>query len=341
LENLPTNDGTSELFVVYQLGFAATTVTIVSGAIAGRAGFAAYVTLCIAVSVITYPLFGHWAWGNLMLTDNRPWLVDLGFVDFAGSTVVHSVGGWVGLIAAWIIGPRLGRFGDDEQSEFTSHSYALAVLGVLVLWFGWFGFNGGSVGDQRSLIGPVILNTCLAGSAAGLSGYAHAVMLQGRKRVPAKLLGAPLTGLVAITACCHVVTPSLAVLAGAVAGVLHNLAYEALIKLRIDDAVGVFPVHAIGGMWGTLCVGLLGSTELLALPRTAQIGVQALGIAVCAVWSLGTAWLFLVVIRATLGLRVSPEEEIAGVSVAGEQEPPPRAPALTERELLQLMGEDG
>lgn len=345
LEGLPAGTTDPHLFALYQLGFAATTLTIVSGAIAGRTGFAAYAVLSGALGLVIYPVFGHWTWGNLLVADNRPWLVELGFVDFAGSTVVHSVGAWVGLVAAMIVGPRLGRF-DARDQGFRPHNYALSVLGVLVLWFGWFGFNGGSVGTDLGLVGPVILHTCLSAAAAGLAGYAHAVLVQGRKHVPEKLIGATLAGLVAITACCHVVRPWTALCVGAVAGVLHNLSFDALERLRIDDAVGVFPVHGIGGIWGTLAVALLGRSELLSLPRLGQLGVQAVGVLACAVWSVGTAIAVLLVVRATLGLRVSPQEELEGVSVAGERmhalSSPSMAGALgegmSEAELMDLMG---
>jgi len=341
LEGLPEDGGASHLFALYQLGFAATAVTIVSGAIAGRASFVSYVGLSVAVSLVVYPVFGHWAWGNLLVPDNHPWLVERGFVDFAGSTVVHSVGAWVGITAAIVVGPRLGRFDPGTEADFQPSSYGLSVLGVMILWFGWFGFNGGSVGSDGSLVGPVLLHTCLAGATAGLTAYAHAVLAQSRRAVPEKLVGGTLAGLVAITACCHVVTPSGALAVGGVAGVLHNLSYAWIARARIDDAVGVFPVHGVGGIWGTLCVALFGRADLLALPRGAQLGVQALGIVVCAVWSVGASLLILSVLRATTGLRVSPQEELAGVSVAGEM-PPVRGEShgLSEAELLSLMGHD-
>ncbi len=308
------------IFFLFQLGFAGTAATIVSGALAGRASFVSYVLTTLVVACLVYPIFGHWVWGNLLVADNEPWLAQLGFIDFAGSTVVHSVGAWFGLVGAWLVGPRRGRYeSDGEVKPLESSSIAFVALGVLLLWVGWWGFNGGSQLAFDEAVAPILLNTNLAAAAGGLSAYLFGWLGQGKRHLAVKFLGGMLGGLVAITAGCHAVTAWEAVLIGLIAGVVHDLAYDWLLhRLRVDDPVGAVAVHGFCGIWGTLAVALFGAPELLAHGRLVQLGVQALGVGVAFVWAAGCAWVTFAAIRATVGLRVSPDEEIVGIDITGE-----------------------
>jgi len=207
-------------------------------------------------------------------------------MDFAGSTVVHSVGGWIALVGCLYLGPRLGRYGADGKTRpMKSYSYPFTATGVFILWFGWWGFNGGSTLAFNAEVSDIILNTNLAAAMAGFVAFFHCYFMQDRKDIYAKLMGGILGGLVAITACCNVVTYTNAMILGALAGIIHNYSYD-FIKdvIKADDPVGAIPVHLVCGIWGTLCVALFGKQELLAHPRLEQLGVQLLGIGVCMVW---------------------------------------------------------
>jgi Amt family ammonium transporter len=302
--------------------------------------FSAYLVASLLMALLIYPVFGHWVWGGSFLAGNDGWLGRLGYVDFAGSSVVHLVGGSVALMGAWLVGPRLGRFSADGVPQpMPGAQLGLSALGVLVLWFGWWGFNGGSALRFDASVASIIVNTNLAGAAAGFAGFLHCRFFQGKRDLDEKFLGSALGGLVAITASCHLVSPLAAVAIGALAGPLHNVAFDVLLRrLRIDDPVGAVPVHAACGVWGVLAVALFGDAERLAHPRLVQLGVQALGALVCIAWASGAAWLAFRGLRATVGLRVSPAEERAGVNMAGEvREQPDDAldPALV-RELLGM-----
>jgi len=335
------------IFFLFQLGFAGTSATIVSGAMAGRSSFAAYLASTTAVAALAYPVFGHWAWGNAWITTNEPWLASLGFVDFAGSTVVHSTGAWFALVAARQIGPRRGRFdAAGGVRELPGHSMPLAALGVLLLWFGWWGFNGGSTLAFDERVASIVVNTNLAGAAGALAALLHAWRLQAGRELGVKLLGGTLGGLVAITASCHLASPLASIAIGAVGGVVHNLAYEGLLRrARIDDPVGAVAVHGFCGVWGTLAVALVAPPGALEHGRLAQLGVQALGAAACFAWATSIAFVTFAVVRRTLGLRLSPEQELAGVDIggrmrrdeaeAGDEEP------LDEARLRALMQGDG
>lgn len=303
-------------FVLFQLGFAGTAATIVSGAMAERTSLLTYSLLALAIGVVIYPVFGHWAWGGALLGTRSPLLAKLGFMDFAGGTVVHSLGGWVALVGTYFLGPRLGRF------SMRGHPQPLPVLGsfwsglgVFILWFGWWGFNGGSTLKFNVDAFSAIMNTNVAGAAGGLAAFAHATWFQKRRDLTAKILGGILGGLVAITPCCNVVTLSGSLVVGLGAAIVHNVCYDLLaMRFKIDDPVGAVPVHLACGIWGTLAVALLGRAELLVHPRWTQLGVQIVGIVACGVWAAGLSALVCLVLRATVGLRVSPQEELAGIS---------------------------
>ncbi|MEZ4367853.1 MAG: ammonium transporter [Kofleriaceae bacterium] len=330
------------LHFVFNLAFAATAATIVSGAMAERTGFLPYVICSAVVTAIIYPVVGHWVWGNGYYSDNSTLLTQWGFIDFAGSTVVHSVGGWVALIGMIVIGPRIGRFDQNGKPvNLGSYSLAWAAMGVLILWFGWWGFNGGSTlsldGDAVALI---IAKTNIAGAAAGISAMMHAKLLQDNSDVTPKFMGGLLGGLVAITANCHMVSPEAAVVIGLVAGVLHNIAYEALLKFRIDDPVGAVPVHLVCGVWGTLAVGIFGHASGFGdRSRLEQIGVQGLGIAIVAVWTIFIALVTFLLLKRYVGLRVSPQDELIGYDIGGTIEHQPDDDDGLGADDLTMIGE--
>lgn len=329
---LDFTDDYTFVFFVFQLAFAGTALTIVSGAMSGRTALMPYFVASFFTAIIVYPIFGHWAWGNLLHSENAAWLADLGFMDFAGSTVVHSVGAWVGLVGIWIVGPRLGRFNSKgEIQPVKSSDYSYSILGLMILWLGWWGFNGGSTLSFDGTVAKIILNTNLAASAACFSAYMHAVYFQGNKDGIEKMIGGALAGLVAITACCNVVSAVNSFIIGVLAGVMHNYAYILVTeKWKLDDPVGAIPVHGFGGVFGTLCVALFGKQELLVHDRWIQLLVQLMGISVCMVFTMCSAYFLFTVIKYAMGLRLSPQQEVAG-EVFG------RVPKLTSSRLIDQI----
>lgn len=323
----------SAVFFLFQMMFCGTATTIVSGAAAERLKFHAYLLLALFISGIIYPLFGQWSWHSLALDNTGGWLENLGFVDFAGSTVVHSVGAWFGLAVIVVVGARHGRFSDDNPSQkIQGSNIPLSVLGALILWFGWIGFNGGSTLALNDQVPGIVVNTVMAGvagmmTAAILSGVKHQVV------EVEQLINGSLAGLVAVTACCHVINVPLAVIVGGTGAAIAMLASQWLERWHIDDAVDAFPVHGAAGMWGTLCVGLFGQIDAIGtgLSRGAQIMVQLFGIGVAVVWTFGLAWVVLTLINKVFPLRISLEEENIGLNVSEHR-------AKTETyELFQVM----
>ncbi|MBM4064224.1 MAG: ammonium transporter [Planctomycetes bacterium] len=310
----------SYTFFFYQLVFAATASTILSGAIAERSSFIPNVVgPAFTVSVI-YPIFGHWAWGNLFYPDQSGWLGRLGFIDFAGSTVVHSIGGWFALAGALILGPRIGKYNPDGSSNpMGLHNVPLATLGTFFLWFGWFGFNGGSLLRASADIGLVIVNTNLAAAAAGVSALIFNYSTE-RRLDAGKLFTAVLASLVAITAGSSRVNPDGAVYIGLITGVVAILAQDFIEKiLKIDDPVAAVAVHGVGGVIGTLCVAPFAEKSTLLVEngdRLHQLGIQAIGVGIAFAWSFGLGMLFFWCVKKTLGIRVNPEEEKKGLNVA-------------------------
>jgi Amt family ammonium transporter len=305
-------------FFLFQAMFCSTAVTIVSGAVAERMRFNVYLAIALLVSGLIYPIFGHWAWNGLDSGNSFGWLGTLGFVDFAGSTVVHGVGGWVSLAAVLVVGPRIGRFSRKRRRPLlVGYDLPLALLGALLLWLGWFGFNGGSVLALNDQVPGIIVNTVLAGAA----GLVTPILLNvGRKRlVPVTaVMNGSLAGLVAITAGCHVVTAGAAILIGAI-GSLWMLATDRLLeRFHIDDAVGAIPVHLSAGIWGTLAVALLGDLDLIGtgLSRFNQFWVQLAGIVTAGVWAFGLTYLVLTITNRRWPLRVRRKHEHIGLNVA-------------------------
>jgi Amt family ammonium transporter len=297
-------------FWMFQVVFAATAATIVSGAMAERTKFSGYLIYSVFISALIYPIFGSWAWGSLY--NGGGWLENLGFIDFAGSTVVHSVGGWAALAGAIVLGPRIGKYTKDGKVKpILGHNMPLAALGVFILWLGWFGFNPGSTTAANKDIAMIFVNTNLAAAAGCVLAMFTSWVKFGKPEVGMSLNGA-LAGLVAITSPCATVTPASAIAIGAIAGVIVVLAVLFFDKIRIDDPVGAISVHGVCGAWGTFSAGIfnIGGTSLKI------IGVQALGIAACFLWVFPTAYLLFKVIDVTIGLRVSPEEELEGLDFA-------------------------
>lgn len=306
-------------FVLFQLMFCATAATIVSGAVAERMRFGAYLGLSACVSLVIYPLFGHWAWAGAWNGDTG-WLRALGFIDFAGSTVVHSVGGWVSLVAVIMVGPRNGRFVPGQApAVIPAGNLPMAMLGALLLFFGWLGFNGGSTLSFNHQVPSVLLNTTLAAVAGCTTGLLLGRVWHGYYETLYMINGL-IAGLVAITAGAFAVSGMQAILIGVVGALLMAWANEKLLHLRIDDAVGATPAHLVAGIWGTLAVGLFGDLGTLGtgLDRWQQVGVQLLGVAVCGLWCAVVTWAFLSAWRRLggAGLRVSEEEEQMGLNVA-------------------------
>jgi len=346
LDGITQGDGSSfpMVFFLFQLAFAATAATIVSGAMSERTSFTSYHLLAGAIGLVIYPVVGYWVWGNFLFTSNEPWLAKLGFIDFAGSTVVHSVGGWVALVGVWYIGPRLGRYdAQGKVRQVHNYSFPFVALGTFILWFGWWGFNGGSELAMDDAVGTIIINTNIAGASAAFAAFWHAMIFQNQRGVYEKFAGGILGGLVAITACCSVVTPVMSIFVGISAGVIHNIVSELLQdKLKLDDPVGAIPVHLACGIWGTLCVALFGQLEAFGgHTRWEQLGVQVIGIAATAVWTCATAYGAFIVLKNTIGLRVSPQEEKEGIKMGKSEEPveqiTPEEESLDEEALKELV----
>lgn len=303
-------------FFTFQLVFCGTATTIISGAVAERIRFGSYLLISVLVSGLIYPVFGHWAWNGAETGTPAGWLNQRGFIDFAGSTVVHSVGGWVALAAVLIVGPRLGRFGPNAR-PIQGHNLPMATFGVLLLWFGWFGFNGGSTLAVNGQLPLVLLNTNLAAAAGGLAALMFAWRIE-RRPVVEHVMNGVLAGLVAVTAGCHVFHPAAAFLAGGTAGVLCVATSYFMARLRVDDVVGAFPVHGVAGIWGTLAVALLGDSSRwgTGLSRWQQFAVQAEGVLACFVWAFGGSFICLWMINRAFPMRVTADEEQVGLNVA-------------------------
>ncbi len=296
-------------FWMFQCVFAATAATIVSGAMAERTKFVGYLIYSAALCAFIYPVFGSWAWGSLF--HGNGWLEGLGFIDFAGSTVVHSIGGWAALAGAVVLGPRLGKYTKEGKVKpIPGHNIPLAALGVFILWLGWFGFNPGSTTAGITDIAMIFVNTNLAAAAGAVLAMLTSWMMFKKPDVGMSLNGA-LAGLVAITAGCANVTPGSSVVIGAIAGVLVVLSVVFFDRIKIDDPVGAVSVHGVCGAWGTLAAGLFNIGGV----TTKIIGVQLTGIAAAFIWSFGVAFILFKLIDLVIGLRVSEEEELIGLDI--------------------------
>lgn len=308
----------SVVFFLFQVMFCGTAVTILSGAVAERMRFDGYVISAALVSGIIYPIFGHWVWNGLATGQTTGWLGTWGFVDFAGSTVVHSVGGWVALATLLVIGPRDGRFpADGPPRAIPGSNLPLATLGAMLLWFGWFGFNGGSTLAMNDQVPLIIANTMMAAGAGMFSTLLISWLWRGQAQV-SLIMNGSLAGLVAITANAHSVSSLSAVIIGGVGGLVMVAADKLLLHYRIDDAIGAIPVHLAAGIWGTLAVAFFGEPAILGtgLNFSQQLQSQLIGIMVCGLWAFGVTYIILSLINPRFPLRVTPEMEQIGLNVS-------------------------
>jgi len=312
-------DGASPLLIatfLFQMMFCGTAATLVSGAVAERMTYMGYILVTVIITLLIYPLVGHWAWAGIIQGEATGWLELIGFVDFAGSTVVHSVGGWVALAAVLVIGPRIGRF-DGNKNNIPGSNLPMAILGGMLIWFGWFGFNGGSTLGWTEDVPAILLHTCLAAFWGGITATVLKYVVDGYIDV-AHILNGVLGGLVAITAGCHAVSVIDAVVIGLVAGVIVFYGDRWLNKKQIDDAIGVIPVHLFAGIWGTLSVAIFGDIEILGtgLSQFEQLKSQAIGIVSIGAYSFFTSYVLLRLINQYYPLRIDEKSELLGLNVA-------------------------
>ena len=319
-------------YFVFQAMFVATAATIISGAVAERMKFIGYLIITVLATGLIYPIVGHWAWSSSYLKNldtvsqllvatgqikTTGWLTDLGFIDFAGSTIVHSVGGWIALAAVIILGPRIGRYSEANKGKFTGSSFPLAVLGTLILWFGWFGFNGGSNGAMDDVVPLILINTFLAAAFGLLTGLATSFIMFKKPDAYYVILG-PLAGLVSITAGCNSMTSVVAIFVGIIGSLIAIFANELLNKFEIDDVVGAIPVHLAAGIWGTLAVGFFSNLEILDtdLTRWEQIRAQFIGVGSIGLFSFLVSYVLLKILNYFYPLRVSALHEELGLNIA-------------------------
>lgn len=300
-----------DAFVLFQIGFCIAVVSIISGAVAERIRFFAYIVLVVVVCAVWYPISAHWVWGS------SGWLAKLGMEDFAGSAVIHALGGFMALAFAQVLGPRRNRFNHDGSANvFAPSNIPLASAGAFILWFGWFGFNAGSTLDAYTPnLSSIALNTFLAAAAGGMSAILF-TMYKFKVADPSMTINGSLAGLVAITAGCAYVSAYASILIGLAAGVLVILATGWVDNLQIDDPVGAVAVHGFGGVLGTLCVGLFDSKHgLLTTGHIHLFLVELLGVSVISVWGFGGAYGLAWLLKKTIGIRVGTPEEEVGLDV--------------------------
>lgn len=310
-------------FFLFQLVFAATATTIVSGAMAERTKFTAYLIYSFLMTALIYPIFGSFAWSNLFDSNNSGFLIKLGFIDFAGSTVVHSIGGWAGLAGTMVLKPRIGRYQPGGVIiPILGHNMTIAALGVFILWLGWFGFNPGSTGTiSGGSFAIIAITTNMAAAAGAISAMTLSWILFTKPDIGITLNGG-LAGLVAITAGCNNVGITSAVIIGLVSGLLVVGGVLFLDKLGIDDPVGAVSVHGINGAWGTLAVGLFADANFGSGPNGLLFGggfalltSQAIGVLIAFLWSFSLSYLVFFTMEKTIGLRVTEDEEIIGLDL--------------------------
>lgn len=301
---------TETIKLCYQIMFAATAATIVSGAVAERMRYWPYALISIFITAIIYPVYGSWAWGN------NGWLAEIGFIDLAGSSVVHSLGGWCALAAVIVIGPRTGRYSKDGSvREIPGHNLPYVALGGFILWLGWFGFNMGSAASIDN-IGTIIINTQLAGAAGGIG--ALCIMVATKKPVlMTNTINGVLGGLVASCAGASILEPSYALLTGVVAGGLSVIGSHMLMSMKVDDVVGAVSVHGICGSWGTLAAGLFYAGDMFDMSR---VTIQILGIFVVFIWGFGATFILLKSINKFIPLRASKLHEQRGLDFSEHYE---------------------
>lgn len=301
---------------LFQMMFCGTAATLVSGAVAERMSYLGYLIITVTISLFIYPVTGHWVWGGIISGTATGWLELLGFVDFAGATVVHSVGGWVALAAILVIGARSGRF-DHGDKRIPGSNIPMAMLGTMLIWFGWFGFNGGSTLAWSDGVPAILLKTCLSAFWGGIATITLKYLNDGYIDV-LQIINGVLGGLVAITACCHAVSAVEAAIIGAVAGLIVYYGDQLLEYKKIDDAIGVIPVHLFAGIWGTVAVALFSDPITLdtGLSTFAQLQIQLVGIATVGLYSFTVAYTIFRLVNSVYPLRVSRESELSGLNVS-------------------------
>ncbi|MGB1110479.1 MAG: ammonium transporter [Gammaproteobacteria bacterium] len=308
-------DGADTTSLLYQMMFAATAATIVSGAVAERMRYGPYLLIALLLCGFVYPVFGSWVWGGDEET-GLGWLSNLGFVDFAGSTVVHSMGAWAALAVVIVLGPRTGRFSEEgEARPVPGHNLPMVALGGFILWFGWFGFNGGSISSMDQL-GPVLVNTQLGGAAGALG----VILVSGLSRghvLSTEVVNGSLGGLVAITAGAATLSPGFAILTGFIGGIVATQGAKLLLKMRIDDVVGAIPVHGFAGAWGTLATGMFYQGDLFNIAR---VIVQLIGIFAGFFWGFLVVLLLVTAINLVLPIRASTRHEQHGLDFTEHDE---------------------
>ncbi|MEJ2059952.1 MAG: ammonium transporter [Gammaproteobacteria bacterium] len=299
----------------FQTMFAATCVTIASGAMAERTEYGSYLIGAFIICLLIYPVYGSWAWGSLY--SGEGWLKKLGFIDFAGSTVVHSIGGWIALAGVIVLGPRLGRFGTDgEPRSIPGHNLTSVALGGFILWLGWFGFNGGSTAAAVPEIGLINLNTHLA-AAGGAVGAIVAMIIARTPVLMTDTVNGSVAGLVAITSGCATMEPMYALITGVVGGMIAVGGGRLLVAFRLDDVVGAVSVHGFAGAWGTLAAGMFFHGDLFSPERMA---VQVIGIVAAFLWAFPIALVMYLVIDKIFGLRASTVDEQRGLDYSEHYE---------------------
>lgn len=290
---------------IFQAMFAATGATIVSGAVAGRIKLNAFLIFALLFVGLSYPVTGFWKWGG-------GWLDALGFYDFAGSTIVHSVGGWAALAGIILLGPRRGKYTSKGIKPIQGHSMPLAAIGVFLLWFGWFGFNGGSVLSADPALTSLVFTTTALSAAGGAMGAFVSSYLLVKSHDLSMVLNGVLGGLVGITASADVVSVNAAILIGLIAGILIPISVTAFDKAKLDDPVGATSVHLVCGIWGTIAVALFGNFEKAGV---GELSDQLIGILACGAFTFTVAFLIFFLLKVTIGIRVTAEEEEKGLDL--------------------------
>lgn len=304
------------VFIFYQLMFAGTAVTIFSGSMSERTKIQALIVAAVIVGAIIYPVFGHWVWGGVYKIQ-KTFLSGLGYIDYAGATVVHATAGWIALAGTIVVGSRRGRWDKEEKPKrFGRSNIPFAALGTFILWFSWFGFNGGNLLRFEDKVGLILLNTNIAASAGVVGAVITTFLIARNQSFMEAIFNGALGGLVAITAGSDILAPDQAILVGLITGSVVVLGSLLLLKLKIDDAVNAIPIHAFGGVCGALLCCMFASPEYLSYSsRIQQILVQLLGITINFLWSFGIGFIMFYIINKTIGLRVSPEEEEKGLNI--------------------------
>ncbi len=321
--------GAESMFFIFQAMFAATAVTIVSGAVAERIRYMAYILVSVFICGLIYPVFGHWAWAGLgdaisanSWVETQGWLEKMGFRDFAGATVVHAIGGWCALAGVIVLGSRMGRFTSEEESKkktsnfIYGHNLPIVALGAFILWAGWFAFNMGSAGEANESLGTVLMNTHLAGSA-GCLGMIIFLVLMGKPIAFPTTINGGLAGLVASCAGADVFAPGMAIIVGFAGAIIAQSGNMLLERFRLDDAVGAVGVHGFAGAWGTIAAGLLAPDTFF---QFSQLKVQLIGVGASFLWAFPIAFIAFKAISIIMPLRVSTREERRGLDFAEHNE---------------------